>query len=405
LAWKASCAAYVLLLAGTAGTASGQLTSIESFLDMSGGAFYNVVNLSPCGVHYSYPFTINVPGGQVTVTPLGSSPPPGYEDGPYYVGCFNWSSSANDPWRLPRDAATDPGDYIGNYNSELDTPFGDLVLDFSQPLTSFGFTSFVGRRCSSSYRAPCTALLYDGLHATGNLLGSVSPVDTTSSCFFTIDFVGLVDNTPQIRSVRFPLAPVGFKIDGIAVAVGAPCVAPSISAQPEPATTCGAGGTFSVTPAGTEPIAVQWQVESPADSGTYVDVTDPSFAEAATGLTFDTSGAAATTLMVSNVDLGIHPGTIRFVAAVSNACGNATSGIATLTVADGAAPDLDLDCDVDAGDLLLFESCASGPAVPLSGGCENRDCDADNDVDQSDFGVFQRCYSGQGNPPDPDCAS
>ncbi len=403
LAWKASCAAYVVLLAGTAGNASGQLTAIGGFQDMPGGVFYNIVNPSPCGQHYWYPFTIDVAGTEVTVTPLGSAPPPGYEDGPYYLGCFNFSSSGFEPWRAPRDPAVDPGDYIGNFNSELDTVFGDLIVDFSQPLTAFGFSSFQG--WSDSTTDPDTVFLYDGPRATGNLLGEVSSMGNPLGIFIYTDFVGLVGDTPQIRSARFPLGGQGFMIDGIAVAVGQACVVPSVSAQPEPATTCGAGGTFSVTPTGTEPITVHWRVESPVDSGTYVDVTEPAFTEPATGLTFDTSAAAATTLMVSNVDLGSHSGTIRFVAAVSNACGNATSGIATLTVADGAAPDLDLDCDVDGDDYDTFDTCASGPAVPHGGTptCQLADADGDNDVDQSDFGVFQRCYSGQGNPADPDC--
>ena len=71
----------------------------------------------------------------------------------------------------------------------------------------------------------------------------------------------------------------------------------------------------------------------------------------------------------------------------------------------GRSPcDYDCDGDVDSADLDLFAACGSGPAVPLSTGCESRDLDADGDVDQSDFAVFQRCYSGEGNPADPDCA-
>jgi hypothetical protein len=67
--------------------------------------------------------------------------------------------------------------------------------------------------------------------------------------------------------------------------------------------------------------------------------------------------------------------------------------------------DFDSDGDVDQKDLLLFESCASGPAIPLAAGCEKRDFDRDNDVDQSDFAAFQRCYSGENVPADPNCAN
>ena len=74
---------------------------------------------------------------------------------------------------------------------------------------------------------------------------------------------------------------------------------------------------------------------------------------------------------------------------------------------DGAGyvlPDLDRDCDVDLDDFTLFEACASGPALPLTAGCENRDFDSDNAVDLLDFALFQRCYSGADSPPDPYCA-
>ncbi len=88
----------------------------------------------------------------------------------------------------------------------------------------------------------------------------------------------------------------------------------------------------------------------------------------------------------------------------------------------GPTADFDCDLDVDVDDLMVFEACATGPAVPynpaalpaLEPGCTltpdgnghiAADFDEDNDVDQSDFGSFQRCYSGQGNPANPDCAN
>ena len=67
-------------------------------------------------------------------------------------------------------------------------------------------------------------------------------------------------------------------------------------------------------------------------------------------------------------------------------------------------PDLDRDCDVDQADYEVFESCASGPEVPLEIGCESGDLDGDNDMDQSDFGILQACMSGANIPADPTCA-
>ena len=66
--------------------------------------------------------------------------------------------------------------------------------------------------------------------------------------------------------------------------------------------------------------------------------------------------------------------------------------------------DYDGDCDVDQDDLDLFEVCASGPAIPVIGGCEDRDFDNDEDADQDDFGILQRCLSGPVELADPTCA-
>ena len=73
-------------------------------------------------------------------------------------------------------------------------------------------------------------------------------------------------------------------------------------------------------------------------------------------------------------------------------------------IPDGPVPDLDDDCDVDQDDLDLFEVCASGPAIPVIGGCEDRDFDNDEDADQDDFGILQRCLSGPVELADPTCA-
>jgi hypothetical protein len=70
-----------------------------------------------------------------------------------------------------------------------------------------------------------------------------------------------------------------------------------------------------------------------------------------------------------------------------------------------ASADFDTDYDVDAADLAVFETCASGPGVPHNGTeiCQQVDVDADNDVDQVDFAIFQRCFSGENLPADPNC--
>ncbi len=66
--------------------------------------------------------------------------------------------------------------------------------------------------------------------------------------------------------------------------------------------------------------------------------------------------------------------------------------------------DFDDDGDVDAHDVDAFIACASGPTVPIAGGCEDKDLDNDGDGDQSDFAIVQRCLSGENIPGDPNCA-
>jgi parallel beta-helix repeat protein/predicted outer membrane repeat protein len=65
--------------------------------------------------------------------------------------------------------------------------------------------------------------------------------------------------------------------------------------------------------------------------------------------------------------------------------------------------DFDGDTDVDDDDVLLFGSCASGPAIPVISDCVAGDFDGDGDMDSNDFAAFQRCRSAPGVPPSADC--
>ena len=68
-----------------------------------------------------------------------------------------------------------------------------------------------------------------------------------------------------------------------------------------------------------------------------------------------------------------------------------------------AATDLDADCDVDAADVSMLIACTSGPAMPLTPGCEPADLDNDVDVDLTDFALMQACISGPNTPPSDEC--
>ena len=105
------------------------------------------------------------------------------------------------------------------------------------------------------------------------------------------------------------------------------------------------------------------------------------------------------------------PGNYTFTASVSTVTPGTFQAIYTLHVSDqdlpGAAPGTDLvltlkakvrscpdfnaDGNVNGQDFALFDACFSGPNVPLTAGCEDRDLDDDGDVDMDDFGRLQRC--------------
>jgi hypothetical protein len=93
---------------------------------------------------------------------------------------------------------------------------------------------------------------------------------------------------------------------------------------------------------------------------------------------------------------------------VTDDCDDCRGTIPGVPVDDAGCPpevpgDDDRDGDVDQDDVNAFKLCVSGPAVPLTPGCEGKDHDGDSDVDQSDFAALQGCLSGAGIPADPGC--
>jgi len=156
--------------------------------------------------------------------------------------------------------------------------------------------------------------------------------------------------------------------------------ATTILQQPQPATECsGTPVTLSVQAVGDEPLSYQWQKNGS-----------------------DIPGAVYEALLFTPASPA-NSGNYRCV--VTATCGSVTSDEVALTVAATVAADFDGDCDVDDDDFDAFETCASGPGVPLEAGCEGKDLDLDNDIDQADFSLFQRCVSGSEMPIDPECMS
>ncbi len=73
-------------------------------------------------------------------------------------------------------------------------------------------------------------------------------------------------------------------------------------------------------------------------------------------------------------------------------------GDATDRAPNGSVPlkaiDFDGDGDTDMDDVALLRACRSGPSVPCSAACADKDLDGDGDVDQDDFGILQRTFGG-----------
>jgi len=146
----------------------------------------------------------------------------------------------------------------------------------------------------------------------------------------------------------------------------------------------GATAQFTVAATGAGTLTYQWQKNGS-------DLSDGG----------NISGATAATLEIADAS-GADEAGYRCV--VTGDCGSAPSNEATLTVTLATvAPDFDRDGDVDQEDLVSFEACASGPAIPWAPDCQDRDFDTDGDVDQEDFALFQVCISGPDILADPGC--
>lgn len=174
-----------------------------------------------------------------------------------------------------------------------------------------------------------------------------------------------------------------------------PC-GPLIVNQPSDGIACATGSTTlsveSVSPVNGEPAPAshQWQVESPANSGVYVDLFDGTFFEPATGLSVTANGVASSSLEIADINLGTHANLLRFRVRLENGCGNGvTSRAAALTVCGGCVGDVDCDCTVSLGDLaiLLSHFGMQSGATRADG-----DMDADGDIDLTDLTLLLSAF-------------
>lgn len=139
-------------------------------------------------------------GGGVTIT---GTPPS--------VGELGLGASAN-------PSASDPGDGLGWAAGSIVRPsFGDIpvVLDFDLALAGFGvsFLHFFNPEFEP-FDAPATLEVYDMPAGAGNLIGRVSSSGGTSE---RVDFVGIWNDEPTIRSAVLSVDTGSFGVDGYAV--------------------------------------------------------------------------------------------------------------------------------------------------------------------------------------------
>ena len=284
---KRQCSVLVLavaLIEMTPVRAMAQATVVDSFSEIPSAVFFNVLHGSPCGGHFHDPIQIDVGGGHIVTVTYYSE----VVAGNYPLGCINYSQTYVQ-YHVPNNPADDPGDFIGEYETQL-SAYGDLILNFSEPLTGFGSTSILGPFTASS--RPNNAdrfLMYDGPNGTGNVLADVT-TDDIVNLQMRRDFKGAHLVTAQIRSVRYINVFPSFSIDGFAIAVAG-----------EPV-----GVSWPSSAPGSPPLALGPAVPNPFSGATRLALQLPVASSLRVDV-FELSGRRVRTLMHDRVPAGVYP--------------------------------------------------------------------------------------------------
>lgn len=157
------------------------------------------------------------------------------------------------------------------------------------------------------------------------------------------------------------------------------CTPPALNQQPANSAVC-ADAIQTLSVGATSASLYQWRVESPANSGSFVDLIGTTFTESSSGLSFDMSGVGTSSLAVSNFILGSHPSTLRFRARAINNCGSIESAAAIVTINDcppACLADFNRDGGVDGDDVIAFfaawDAASSLADTNLDGGVDGDD--------------------------------
>ncbi len=188
-----------------------------------------------------------------------------------------------------------------------------------------------------------------------------------------------------------------FLADNMIVTPG--CAAAAVVQQPAGATVC-ATGAFSTTVlgGGTEPLTYRWQAE--LDPGVWSDLADGDVVHNGVIIASALGSATDSMTLSALANFRSDRGALNLRCALGNACGSATSGVATLRVT--ATGDVNCDGAVDNGDidgfvLALLDPAAYSSAFPDCNVCA-ADANHDSFVDNGDIDAFVACLLGGGCP-------
>ncbi|MFG0306666.1 MAG: GC-type dockerin domain-anchored protein [Phycisphaerales bacterium JB040] len=196
--------------------ARAQGTVVDSFSDIPYAVFYDIDNPSPCGVHYRDSIPIDTGAGHIVTASYYSE---FTIDHRFPSGCINYTPSTWDSFRITPDPMVDPGDFDGDYANPSPTT-GDLIINFSEPLTAFGSTSILGPFATSLTPNDRDRIqVFDAPNGEGALLADFYTADIIHLKLF-LDFKGVHFPAPVIRSARIVAEGPSFSTVGFAISVG-----------------------------------------------------------------------------------------------------------------------------------------------------------------------------------------
>lgn len=400
---------------GLATGISGDTTIVVGWSGASDGNIYGVKWVNPGGGGVTALPTL--PGGLFGSAAYGIS-----SDGSTIVGGSTWTGSGYRAVRwLPGNivqnlgalpTATDSRAYAISRNNSVivgdcQMPSGDRIFRYiNASMQNLGTPSGT----TDSYARSTN---YDGKVVTGR---AKIATNTYRACYWSTN-TGMLDLAAWVTALGGNLTgwvlleSWGVSDDGSAIAgtgtfngatrafliKGLPC--PSVATvitDPVDRAVCAnpnSSATLSVAIDAPGDVTYQWGVESPADSGVFVPLEGPFFADSTGQFTFEVAGWDGPEVTITGARAAAPIKEIRFIPWVTNPCGTVNSSVARVAL---CTSDLTCDLVVDDADFVQFAGaydaliCPGGtPGVPDF--CPG-DLNYDGFVDDADFVIFAAAY-------------